>query len=217
MKILFAGYRDWSHRVIDAVEFGCKNIELSIVNTQEQLLSTLTKKSFDLVFLIAWSWIVPNDLCEKHMILGIHPSDLPRYAGGTPIQHQIIDGQEESKVTLFRITHKLDAGAIYAQNSFSLKGHMSDVFNELERSSSEVLVDFIKAWPEVNPRPQSGHEKPLKGFKPKDSFLSREQLKTMTAIELYNFMRCKEDPYPNACVEDETGTLFFESVRFEKK
>ena len=34
---------------------------------------------------------------------------------------------------------------------------------------------------------------------------------------IYNFIRCKTNPYPNAFIEDETGKLYFEKVKFEGK
>ena len=36
----------------------------------------------------------------------------------------------------------------------------------------------------------------------------------MTAQNLYDTIRCREDPYPNAYIEDETGRLIFKRVEF---
>ena len=38
----------------------------------------------------------------------------------------------------------------------------------------------------------------------------------MNTEELYNFIRCLEDPYPNAFIEDEVGTISFKKVAFKR-
>ena len=50
----------------------------------------------------------------------MHPSDLPKYAGGSPIQHQIINGVINSKATLFEVTKEIDSGPILYKTNLSL-------------------------------------------------------------------------------------------------
>ena len=61
----------------------------------------------------------------------LHPSPLPKYRGGSPIQNQIINGEKNSAVTLFKMTRNLDDGDIYKQIPFSLKGSLDDIFNRI--------------------------------------------------------------------------------------
>ena len=42
----------------------------------------------------------------------LHPSALPKFRGGSPIQNQIIRNIKNSKVTLFKMNEKIDAGPI---------------------------------------------------------------------------------------------------------
>ena len=52
---------------------------------------------------------------------------------------------------------------------------------------------------------------------PSDSKLTLEILQKKNTEELYNFIRCLEDPYPNAYLEDEVGIISFKKVTFQKK
>ena len=52
---------------------------------------------------------------------------------------------------------------------------------------------------------------------PRDSKLSKKDLISLSARELYNFIRCLEDPYPNAYIEDETGRMPLKKVTFNKE
>ena len=42
----------------------------------------------------------------------LHPSSLPQYRGGSPIQNQIIDGIKESEVCIFKMEKEIDSGQI---------------------------------------------------------------------------------------------------------
>lgn len=218
MKLLYAGYRSWA---LDAyLDFQLAvwgTVQLKLVATQEDLLRELEEFKPDVTFLAGWSWIIPKHVCEKHYMVVFHPSDLPNYAGGTPIQHQILDGITKTKATLFRVTPKLDGGGIVSKVDLSLEGNMSDIFRNLQKATVELLSDLVKRWPNIVENPQEGHVTPRKRLKPEDSKLHAQHFEQLTARELYDFIRCREDPYPNAYVEDETGKLLIKLVKFEPR
>ena len=54
-----------------------------------------------------WSWIVKEKIYNNFLCLGLHPSKLPEYKGGSPLQHQIIDGKKRSSVTVLKLTKQL--------------------------------------------------------------------------------------------------------------
>jgi hypothetical protein len=49
---------------------------------------------------------------------------------------------------------------------------------------------------------------------PSDSEI--KNISGMTAREIYDFIRGLEDPYPNAFIRDETGTVYFKNVEFKQ-
>lgn len=194
--------------------------KIIVAQTSKRMFELLNIHKFDVVFLAGWSWIVPDVICKKYTVVGMHPSDLPDYAGGSPIQHQVLDGLTRTKATLFMIPPgvPLDRGPILLKEEFSLEGGMNDIFAELTRVTRSLLQRFVTQWPDIVPIEQPVDvPQALKRLKPIDSKLTKEKLQSSTALELYNTMRCREDPYPNTYIEDETGTLYFSSVKFVPK
>ena len=52
--------------------------------------------------------------------VNIHASLLPKYRGASPIHHAILNGEDETGVTIFRLQKKVDAGDILLQKHFKL-------------------------------------------------------------------------------------------------
>ena len=150
-------------------------------------------------------------------MIGFHPSDLPNYAGGSPIQNQILDGVKDTKMSLFKLNSKIDKGEILFKEYLNLEGGMTDIFDKLTDVSLSLLSEFFDNYPNVELVPQKGKGKRCRRLKPKDSNITLEQIRSMTTEQLYDFIRCREDPYPNVYLEDEIGKIYFKSVRFEKK
>lgn len=215
-KILFCGYRSWALKAHDKlVESLVGEYSITLVTTPEQLLEAVRKDSFSMIFIVGWSWRVPNDVLDNNYVVGMHPSDLPAFAGGSPIQNQILDGVKETKASIFRLTSKMDGGPIVCKRPFSLVGHMPDIFDELSRVTCEMLHDIARTHPITTETPQPSGGFRVARLKPNQSKLDKEQLVSMKCVDLYDSIRCREDPYPNVYIEDETGKLYFKLVEFE--
>ena len=101
MKILCVGYRDWALSLYDRLGQE-SNCELLIVrNRQEYSKVVIDKFQPDLILFYGWSWKVETSIIKKYKCIMLHPSPLPKYRGGSPIQNQIINGEKISAVTLF--------------------------------------------------------------------------------------------------------------------
>jgi methionyl-tRNA formyltransferase len=220
-NVILCGYRDWAIAINEYVA------SLDIINciymikTKEQYDKIIPEISFDdidFMLFIGWSWIIKEDTLNKCLCLGIHPSDLPAYRGGSPIQHQIIDGIIQTKITLMSLSSsKIDAGDIYAKEDVSLLGdNMGEVFENIIDSSKRMLRSFIENFKSIVPEKQDINT----GFyrkrrMPQESKLTPDMLSKMTLEELYNFIRALTDPYPNAYLEDENGNkLLFKQVEY---
>ena len=101
-------------------------------------------KKIDLIICIGWSWIIKKETLENIRCLGVHPSDLPEYRGGSPVQNQIIDGVVKSKISLFEITPKLDAGAIYLKQDCNFVGNnCTEIFNDISGASILLINNLF--------------------------------------------------------------------------
>ncbi|MBQ1877295.1 MAG: methionyl-tRNA formyltransferase [Erysipelotrichaceae bacterium] len=73
----------------------------------------------DLIVTCAYGQIIPEELlnCPPLGCVNVHASLLPALRGGAPIQHAIIDGYEETGITIMEMDKKMDAGAIISQQN----------------------------------------------------------------------------------------------------
>ncbi len=224
IRIIFCGYRQWAFDIFDYFkEQGGIEI-LHILKSNDEALGVLRKMDkfdVDAVIYCGWSWKVPSDILEKFLCVGIHPSDLPFYRGGSPLQYQIMDGLTETKCTLMTLSdNKLDAGDIWGKESLSLAGdRMEDIFCNLTKSSIVLLERFFADFGKISPIPQNLSEGSIfRRRKPEDSHITENMLRNMSLRQLYDFIRALTDPYPNAYMEDEEGNrLVFKEVKYVEK
>jgi len=216
VKIIFCGYRGWSLSVFERLKSQYKNIHHISLATDPSELKSLYSKECDLVLAVGWSWRIDDEIIENCFVAGMHPSNLPEYAGGSPIQHQVIDGIINTKATLFRLRKELDSGEILDKEDLTLNGQIEEILSSVAESTFSLLVRFIDLFPNVSPSAQSKDKlKVKKRLKPENGKINLPD--GFSCETLWNFIRCRGGPYPSAYFEDETGKIEIQSVRFTKK
>lgn len=96
--------------------------------------------------------IIPKEIIEifPKGILNIHPSLLPKYRGPNPIRETILNGDQETGITIFIIDELVDHGPIIAQETIFLKGN--ETYLELEETLGklggyklrEIIEDYLE-------------------------------------------------------------------------
>lgn len=214
MKIAYYGYRDWS-----------LNIFSKITEKRKYLMTSgdyevLEKINPELVFFIGWSEIVPKEIIEKYVCICLHPSPLPKYRGGSPIQNQIMNGEIDSAVTFFIMDQGLDTGDIIHQSYLSLDGKLSSIFERIEKIGSDAINKIIEdhASGALSRRKQEESEATFyRRRKPSNSEITPEEIMNSDPFYLYNKIRSLNDPYPNAFISCKDGKkLFLIESRYEK-
>ena len=205
MNVLFCGYRDWSKNIYNALK---QSEDISFCGSSEER-SDMTPSDFDLVFFVGWSEIIGADWINRTECICLHPSMLPEYRGGSPIQNQIIEGEKWSGVTLFKMNEELDSGDIIDQAPFSLDGDLIDIFSRIE-TLGVALIKKTLTCGEIKYSPQD-HSKAsfFKRRTPKMSEIKVDDFKNFTAEELHNKIRSLQDPYPNAFISCKHSTKLF--------
>ena len=63
---------------------------------------------------MAYGILLPKQLLElpEHGCINIHLSLLPRWKGASPIENALLNGDNKTGVTIFRLVNKLDSGPI---------------------------------------------------------------------------------------------------------
>lgn len=224
MKVIFLCYRSWAINVALSLAKSFPKNSYEFIHSDEEFKNYFTSSKdvsrCDLVIAIGWSWILPNEIVNNCLCIGLHPSDLPNYRGGSPIQSQIIDGILDSKMSLFKLKSGVDDGPILGQADLSLRGDsILEIFKNIEYSAIDVLTKYFQDYPNVSPRVQNletGSFRRRRNIA--DSKLSKLDFDFDNLIPLYNKIRCLTDPYPNAFIEDSQGNrIYFEKIKFIPK
>lgn len=199
MRIACVGYRDWALNIYDRLAATSDHSFLIFRSKAQFKLEVLDDFKPDLVLFYGWSWRIPDDLLERHTCVMLHPSPLPRYRGGSPIQNQIIAGESSSKVSLFVMTAELDAGDLLGQKDLSLAGTLDAIFKRIEDAGLELTRHILEHGLHRSPQ---DHSKATfcKRRTPGESEITADELFSKPAEYLYNKIRMLADPYPNAYI-----------------
>jgi len=200
MKIACVGYREWALNIYKKIMSDFEAQYLFIASKDEYSEEALFTFKPDIVLFYGWSWKISNDILEKFKCIMLHPSKLPKYRGGSPIQNQIINGETESAVTLFVMTDEMDAGDIVAQKPYSLQGHLSEILQRIEKSGIELTLMMLSETPIPTAQDHTAATF-CKRRRPEQSEITIEELINKSGTYLYNKVRMLEDPYPNAYIK----------------
>ncbi len=114
----------------------------------------------DLVVVAAYGLLIPTEMLNvpKHGFLNIHPSLLPRYRGPSPISSAILDGVEETGVSLMLLDEGMDTGPVLAQQATKiLPGERADALTvRLFEMGAHLLTESAPQWIDrhIPPQPQ---------------------------------------------------------------
>lgn len=113
----------------------------------KQTISKLKALEPDLIITAAYGQILRQKVLDipKFGCLNIHASLLPLYRGAAPINAAIIDGQEESGITIMQMDSGCDTGDILFQAKVEITKTMNagDLFAELANLGGKTIVEFL--------------------------------------------------------------------------
>ena len=209
MNIACITYRDWAIDIYKKIFEVYKNKHNFLIWTNKDSYNADTLKEFkpDLILWYGWSWVVEDVFVNDYESIMLHPSALPKYRGGSPIQNQIINGERLGAVTLFRMNGKLDKGDIYQQLPISLTGSLDDILRTISDLGFAATCNIIDGNYTLTPQDHSKSTY-FKRRKPKDSEITIDELQSKTSEYLFNKVRMLADPYPNAYIKTVDGKKF---------
>ena len=94
-----------------ARELGLELFQPESINTAEAG-ERVAASGADVVVVCAFGAIIKEPLLSDFELLNVHPSLLPRWRGAAPIERAIMAGDEETGVSIMRVTEGLDAGPV---------------------------------------------------------------------------------------------------------
>lgn len=214
ITVVRAGYREWARRVFQALDekpgnyASRANVRIAYVDVADdvQLQRYIEEGgAADLALFYGWSWIVPTSFIDAVPSYCLHPSPLPRYRGGAPLQHQIIAGEYWSAVTIFRMTAEIDAGPIFAQVPITLDGKLVDILERVSHVAMPLTRQLVFATAEgreIITREQDHADKTIMRRRtPAESEITPAEIAKSTARQLADKVRALAHPeYPAAFI-----------------
>ena len=118
----------------------------------------------DLIITCAYGQIIPKVLLDypKYKCINIHASLLPKYRGGAPIHHSILNGDKYTGITIMYMDTKMDSGDILYQEKLEIKDedNVGTMFEKLSILGSKMIKDFLPKLlnGDINPVKQNEEE-----------------------------------------------------------
>lgn len=142
-----------------AVERGIKVLQPEKVRGNAEFMGELAEYNPDIIIVVAYGQILPKEVLAlpKYGCVNVHASLLPRLRGAAPIQRAIIEGDEETGVTIMQMSEGLDTGDMLLKESLAIGSmNYSRLHDALAAMGAELMV---KALPliekgEIKPEPQ---------------------------------------------------------------
>lgn len=146
----------------------------------------------DICFLLSCSRIVQEVYLERNRNnIVVHASDLPKGKGFSPLQWQILEGNEEIVLTLFEVIAEVDAGPYYLKRSIKFDG--TELYKELREKLANMIIDmcvfFVENYGKLDPIEQTENESFYRRRNVQDDEINPDN----TIIELFNHFRIADN------------------------
>lgn len=124
------------------------DIEVFQPNKIREDYQAILDKNPDMIVTCAYGQIIPKILLEypKYKCINIHASLLPKYRGGAPIHHSIINGDEYTGITIMYMDTKMDSGDILFQEKIKIEDNdnVGSMFTKLSELGSKMINPSIE-------------------------------------------------------------------------
>lgn len=101
----------------------------------------------DLIITCAYGQIIPESILNIPTIgsFNVHASLLPKYRGGAPIHHALINGEEKTGVTIMYMDKGMDTGDIIEKEEYRIKetDNVGTLHEELSKIGSRLLLKVL--------------------------------------------------------------------------
>lgn len=191
-----------------ALQRGITVLQPEKVKGNEEFFKELAAYMPDVIVVVAYGQILPKEILNlpKYGCLNVHASLLPHLRGAAPIQRAIIEGDEETGVTIMQMAEGLDTGDMLLKDSLKISGmNYSELHDALADMGARLIVKVLERLPkgEIKPEPQdeamSSYAKMIFKQDGKIDF-------TKSPIEVERLIR-GFDPWPGAFCEYEDVTM----------
>ncbi len=110
------------------------------------------------VIVCAFGALISEPLLSDHQLLNVHPSLLPRWRGAAPIERAIMAGDEQTGVSIMRITAGLDSGPVCLAQSEPIRpdDDQGSLAERLQGLGGTLLLEALVQGPPFIEQPDEG-------------------------------------------------------------
>jgi len=143
-----------------ALENKIKVLQPERVKSNTAFIERIKDLSPDLIVVAAYGFILPQELLEipKYAVINVHASLLPKYRGPSPIQTVILNGDNQTGVTIMLVNAKMDEGDILSQQQADIADNETFVslHDKLSILGAHLLIDTLPKYlnKEISPQKQ---------------------------------------------------------------
>ena len=162
----------------------------------------ITSLNADIIVVCGYKYIIPKEIftLPKFGTINIHPSYLPAYRGQHVINWAIINGENETGVTIHLIDEGIDTGDIILQKKvpISFEDTAKTLHNKIYREACELLIyllNCVASGKQIQRKKQDGTKASyFKPRVPEDGRINWNK----NGLEIYNLIRALVKPWPGA-------------------
>jgi methionyl-tRNA formyltransferase len=125
------------------IEIEALKLELKVIHSSKPKLEEIPT-DFDIGIVVSYGAIISKAVLEKakYGFLNIHPSDLPKFRGASPIERTLEAGEKSTRICIIKMTPRLDDGNILASQIYNISN---------EETSLELHQKFAKIGANLMP------------------------------------------------------------------
>jgi methionyl-tRNA formyltransferase len=108
----------------------------------------------EVLCLCAFGALIKDPLLGEYPILNVHPSLLPRWRGAAPIERAIMAGDDETGVSIMRLTAGFDSGPVCSQAREPIgdTDTYGSLATRLQELGARLLLDALDERPDCEPQ-----------------------------------------------------------------
>lgn len=141
-----------------AMEYKLNILQPEKLRKNETLFENISALAPDIGVIAAYGKIIPKEILEipKHGLINIHPSLLPKYRGPSPIQSAILNGEEETGITIIMVDEEMDHGSVLSSIvcDLSTSAKFPETYKELAELGARLLIETIPKYINGQIKPQ---------------------------------------------------------------
>lgn len=131
-----------------ATEKGLKVFQPEKISKNDEFKDAIRALEPDLVIVVSYGVILPKSFLKipKLGCINVHPSLLPKYRGSAPIQWAVLNGDEETGVSIMYLDEGMDSGDVIKQEKVKIDENETtgELWDRLSKIGADLLLEVVK-------------------------------------------------------------------------